>query len=116
MIWIPLLPYLRDYGNRLTRRFLRRIAPLLIHKCDFIINWKTTNINSIVSSKDKTPLYQFSCPGCKASYIGKTERCLISTQELKNMQETTNQNYLITLRLVIISNTLKPYLNCTPVP
>ena len=28
MIWIP-LPYLGDYGTRLTRRFLRRIAPLL---------------------------------------------------------------------------------------
>ena len=81
MIWIP-LPYLGDYGNRLTGRFLRSITPLLNRKCDFIINWKTTNINSIVSCKDKTPLeyhssvvYQFSCPGCKASYIGKTERC-----------------------------------------
>ena len=38
-----------------------------------------------MSCKDKTPneyqssvVYQFSCPGCKRPYIGKTDRCLFT--------------------------------------
>ena len=53
-IWIP-LPYLWKYGTRLTRSFIHRITPLLKLKCNFIINWKTTNSNSFLSCKDKTP-------------------------------------------------------------
>ena len=80
-IWIP-LPYIGKYGTRLTRLFIHRITPLLKLKCNFIINWKTTNSNSFVSCKDKTPtkyhssvVYEFTCPGCKNRYIGKTDRC-----------------------------------------
>ena len=39
--------------------------------------------NCFFSCKDKTPdeykssvVYEFSCPGCRSSYIGKTDRCL----------------------------------------
>ena len=80
-IWIP-LPYLGKYGTRLTRSFIYTITPLLKLKCNFIINWKTTNSNSFLSCKDKTPtkyhssvVYEFTCPGCKSRYIGKTDRC-----------------------------------------
>ena len=67
-IWLP-LPYLGKYGTRLTRSFIHRITPLLKLKCNFIINWKTTNSNSFLSDKDKTPakyqssvVYEFTCP------------------------------------------------------
>ena len=80
-IWIP-LPYLGKYGTRPTRSFIHRITPLLKLKCNFIINWKTTNSNSFLSCKDKTPakyhssvVYEFICPRCKSRYIGKTDRC-----------------------------------------
>ena len=56
---------------------------LLKGPCKFILHWRTTQANCFQSCKDKTPneyqssvVYQFSCPSCKSSYIGKTDRCL----------------------------------------
>ena len=81
-IWIH-LPCLGKYiyGTRLTQSFINRITLLL--KCTFVILWKTTNSNSFLSNKDKTPMryqssvvYEFTCPGCNCRYIGKTARCL----------------------------------------
>ena len=81
-IWIH-LPYLGNYGTRLTHSFINRITPFLKIKCTFVILWKTTNGNSFLSNKDKTPMryqssvvYKFTCPGCNCRYIGKTDRCL----------------------------------------
>jgi DNA-directed RNA polymerase subunit M/transcription elongation factor TFIIS len=64
-------------------------------KCNFIINWKTTNSNSFLSNKDKTPakyqssvVYKFTCPGCK-----KTDRCFytrIREHSLDNKSEVFN--------------------------
>ena len=66
---------LAGFSNVLTRRVLKL-------KCNFIINWKTTDSNSFLSCKDKTPtkyhssvVCEFTCPGCKSRYIGKTDRC-----------------------------------------
>ena len=69
-------------------------------KCNFIINWKTTNSNSFLSNKDKTPakyqssvVYEFTCPGCKSRYIGKTDRCFytrIKEHSLDNKSEVFN--------------------------
>ncbi len=70
--------------------------------CKLIINWKTTNSNSFLSCKDKTPtkyqssvvgLYEFTCPGCKSKYIGKTDRRLytrIKEHSLDNKSEIFN--------------------------
>ena len=97
--------------TRRTRRFLRRIAPVLTQKCNFVINWKTTKAVSLVSCKDKTPskyhnsiICEFSCPGFNVFYSRKTERCFhIRTKE--HEQETTNLKYLTCiLCLLIISN------------
>jgi hypothetical protein len=81
-IWLQ-LPYLGKFGERLTRSWIRKITPLLILKCRFIINWKTINSNVFVSCKDKTPksyqssvVNEFTCPGYNSRYIGKTYRCL----------------------------------------
>ena len=80
-IWIH-LPYLGKYGTQLTCLFIHRITPLLNLKCNFTINWKTTNSNSFHSCKDKTPtkyhrsvVYKFTCPGCKSRYISITDLC-----------------------------------------
>jgi hypothetical protein len=88
-IWLP-LPYLGKYGTRLTRSFIHRITPLLKLKCNFIIKWKTTNSNSFLSNKDKTlakyqssVVYEFTCPGCRSRYIGKTDRCFCTTCRIK---------------------------------
>ena len=47
-----------------------------------ITHWDTTNTNTFLTLKDSAPkehqssVYKFTCPGCQASYIGKTDRCL----------------------------------------
>ena len=81
-IWIK-LPFLGKYGNKLTRSFIRKVTPLLKSPCKFIINWKTIDSSCFTSLKDPTPIkyrssvvYEFTCPGCSARYIGKTDRCL----------------------------------------
>ncbi len=83
-IWIQ-LPFLGKCGTKLTRSFIRKVTPLLKSPCKFIINWKTIDSNSFISLKDPTPtkyrssvVYEFAWPGCKAHYIGKTDRCLYS--------------------------------------
>ena len=112
-IWIP-LPYLGKYGTRLTRSFIHRITPLLKLKCNFIINWKTSNSNLFLSSKDKTPtkyhssvVYEFTCPGCKSRYISKLT--VAFTPELKNMHGTVNLKSLNTSHHVNFSSISNPF-------
>ena len=45
--------------------------------------YDTKKISFFCGNKDPVPknlqshvIYQFECPGCKAKYIGKTDRCL----------------------------------------
>ena len=53
------------------------------------IKQKTTKLCFFTNTKDKTPplsksnvVYEFTCPGCNSSYIGKTNRTLlVRTQE-----------------------------------
>ena len=57
--------------------------------CSFLLKEKTTKLCFFTSTKDKTPqlsqsnvIYEFICPGCNSSYIGKTNRTLlVRTQE-----------------------------------
>ena len=77
------LPFIGKHGNILTKKFTKKTRRLLKGPCKFVINWRTTNYNCFSSCKDKTPdeykssvVYEFSCPVCRSSYIGKTDRCL----------------------------------------
>ena len=70
-IWIH-LPYIGNKGTLLIKSCTRKIS-----------RHDTTNSNTFLSLKDWTQkelkssvVYKFICPGCKASYIGKTDRCL----------------------------------------
>ena len=81
-IWMR-LPFIGKHGNILTKKITKKTRRLLKGPCKFVINWRTTNYNCFLSRKDKTPVeykssvvYEFSCPGCRSSYIGKTDRCL----------------------------------------
>ena len=81
-IWMR-LPFIGKHGNILTKKFTKKTRRLLKGPCKFVINLRTTNYNCFLSCKDKTPdeykssvVYEFSCPGCRSSYIGKTDRYL----------------------------------------
>ena len=82
VIWIR-LPFIGQKGNFLLRNCTRKISRLLKQPVKFMNHWETTECNCFTSQKDPTPkpykssiVYKFFCPGCNASYIGKTDRCL----------------------------------------
>ena len=82
VIWIR-LPFIGKTGTSLIRKCTRKISRLLPHPAKFMTLWGTTNTNTFLTLKDSTPkehqrsvVYKFTCPGCQASYIGKTDRCL----------------------------------------
>ena len=69
------------------KRKLRRC--LVDPNVNIRIKQKTTKLCFFTNTKDKTPplsksnvVYEFTCPGCNSSYIGKTNRTLlVRTQE-----------------------------------
>ncbi len=72
-------------GNLLIKSCTTKITCLLKQRAQFITIYNTTSTNTFLSMKDRTPkelqssvVYKFSCPGCQASYIGKTDRCLMT--------------------------------------
>ncbi len=81
-IWIK-LPFIGKKGNFLIRNCTRKISRLLKRPVKFVNHWDVVESNTFTSQKDPTPkpykssvVYKFVCPGCNASYIGKTDRCL----------------------------------------
>ena len=93
-IWLR-LPFIGRYGNT----FINKTRRLLKGPCKFILLWKTTQVNCFLSCKDKTPseyrsslVYQFSCPGCKSLYIGKTDCCLFTRLKEHNNRESSEIN------------------------
>ena len=84
-IWIH-LPFIGKRGNILIKSCTTKIKRLLKRRAQFITIYDTTSTNTFLSMKDRTPtelqnycvVYKFSCPGCQASYIGKTDHCLMT--------------------------------------
>ena len=83
-IWIQ-LPFIKKRGNVLIKSCTTKITRLLKQHAQFITIHDTTSTNTFVSMKDRTPkelqsrvVYKFSCPGCQASYIGKTDHFLMT--------------------------------------
>ena len=92
-------PFIGRYGNILTKKFINKTRRLLKSPCKFILNWRTTNSNCFLSCKDKTPdeykssvVYEFSCPGCRSTYIGKTDRCLYTRLKEHSTRENSEIN------------------------
>jgi hypothetical protein len=93
-----------SYATGLTRSLIRKITPLLILKCRFIINGKTINSNEFVSCQDKTPktyqssvVYEYTCPGCNS--IGASSKLIAAyTPGLRNIHITQNLQSINTSR------------------
>ena len=74
--------------SRQTRRVIGekvnpQITTHLTKPVKFIVIYQTKKVSYFLSKKDKIPdlerndrVYEFSCPGCSATYIGKTVRNL----------------------------------------
>ena len=85
-IWLT-IPFVGDLTTQLVKKLKRKLRRCLIDpNVDIRIKQKTTKLYFFISNKDKTPpsnvVYEFTCPGCNSSYIGKTNRTLlVRTQE-----------------------------------
>ena len=83
-IWIH-LPFIGKRGSTLIYHCTKKSNRLLKQPAKFVTLWNTTNANAFLSTKDPTTkqhqssvVYKFTCPGCSHSYVGKTDRCLIT--------------------------------------
>ena len=88
-IWLT-IPFVGDLTTQLTKELKHKLRRSLVDpNVDIRIKQKTTKLCFFTSTKDKTPplcksdvVYEFTCPGCNCSYIGKTNRTLFTrTQE-----------------------------------
>ena len=68
----------------------------------FVVIYDTKKISYFLPKKDKIPnssrsniFYEFTCPGCNSSYVGKTERNLaIRLSEHSDPQKSSISKYL----------------------
>ena len=88
-IWLN-IPFVGDLRKQLVKKFKRKLWRCLVDpNVDIRIKEKTTKLCFFTSTIDKTPLlsqsnvvYEFTCPGCNSSYIGKTNITFLArTQE-----------------------------------
>ena len=88
-IWLT-IPFVGDLTTQLTKKLKHKLRRSLVDpNVDIRIKQKTTKLCFFTSTRDKTPplcksdvVYEFTCPGCNCSYIGKTNRTLFTrTQE-----------------------------------
>ena len=79
------LPYFGNEAENTVQRTKKRLFKLFRWDKEVIfkVQFQTSKLSFFTSNKDKTtllscsnPVYQYSCPGCPKSYIGKTESTL----------------------------------------
>ena len=81
-IWVR-IPFLGKQGEYLVKKLTRKLQRNLTKPVKFIVIYQTKKVSYFLSKKDKIPdlerndlVYEFSCPGCSATYISKTVRNL----------------------------------------
>ena len=112
-IWIR-IPFLGKQGEFLVKKLLRKIQRNLTQPVKFAVIYDTKKMSYFLSKKDKIPntsrsnlVYEFTCPGCNSSYIGKTERNLATrlsehsdpqkSSIAKHLWECEHTNYILSL-------------------
>ena len=81
-IWFR-VPYIGPIGEKFAKQCIAKVHRYCKKDLKFILMYNTKKISFFCGNKDPVPkniqshvIYQFECPGCKAKYIGKTDRCL----------------------------------------
>ena len=112
-IWIR-IPYLGRKGEFLVKKLVKKLQRNLTEPVKFVVLCQTKKISYFLPKKDKVPdlqrinlIYEFTCPGCNESYIGKTERNLNTRLKehldparsaiSKHLNDCDNANYLINI-------------------
>ena len=86
-IWIK-IRYFGDKGDQLLKSLKAKLKHYFTEEVKFRIIQSTQKLSFYTNMKDEIPklmksyvVYQFNCPGCNDSYIGKTERNLCTRAE-----------------------------------
>ena len=68
-------------GEFLVKKLLKKIQQNLTQPVKFVVIYDAKKISYFLPKKDKIPnsscsniVYEFICPGCNSSYIGKTKK------------------------------------------
>ena len=110
-IWIKIL-YFGDKGDQLLKSLKTKLKHYFTEEVKFRIIQSTQKLSFYTNMKDEIPklmksyvVYQFNCPGCNDSYIGKTERNLCTRAEnmLVVMKEVPFTTILRTAVITAIS-------------
>ena len=81
------LPYNGKHAESIVQRCKKRLIKLFKRekKVKFEVCFQSTKVSFFTSNKNQIPklsnssvIYQYNCPGCKQSYIGKTENTLFN--------------------------------------
>ena len=82
-IWLR-VPYIGPIGEEIAKRCISKLHKYCKNDIKVVLLFDTKKVALFCSDKDPVPkhlrahaIYQFECPGCKASYVGKTDRCLV---------------------------------------
>ena len=101
-------------GEFLVKKLVKKLQRNLTEPVKFVVLYQTKKISYFLPKKDKVPdlqrsnlIYEFTCPGCNESYIGKTERNLNTRLKehldpaksaiSKHLTDCDNANYLINI-------------------
>ena len=78
------MQYIGTKGEQLLRGFKKKLLRCLNVNVQIKTRIATTKLNLFTNTKDKVPkpnkpnvVYEFTCPKCNSSYIGKTDRTLL---------------------------------------
>ena len=81
-IWLR-ISFLGKQGEFLIKELIKKLQRNLTETVKFIVIYQTKKIYYLLPKKNKIPdlsrnnlVYEFTCPGCSMSYVGKTERNL----------------------------------------
>ena len=79
------LPYIGNESEQVIRKTKKQLARTFKEKVKINVFFKSTKLSFFTSNKDKIPflgnsfvVYEYTCPGCSAKYIGKTESTLFN--------------------------------------
>ena len=93
------IDYPGEKGEHLLKKCFKKLGRSTNQKVNFVCRYSVTKISFFTNMKEKlnklsksNVVYQFSCPGCESSYIGKTDRTLFErTKEHVTRANVKNQ-------------------------
>ena len=94
--------YAGNTADNLIKKCWRKLARCTSKKVNFFTKYSSTKMSFFTNMKDRIPtlsksyvVYEFTCPGCAASYIGLTKRTLFQrSKEHASREESAIRSHI----------------------